>query len=548
MKWRRSLSEHKWLILLGAIALLWANLPYMVGYSAGDSLHVFSGFFVFEQDGFSYLAKMRQGAQGNWLFKLPYTTEPHQGAFLYVFYLVAGKLSHILGMTNIAIYHSSRLLGSLLLLTVGAKFVIHFADTRRWRLLSWFLILFGGGAGWLISMFNAQYISYASVAPDAFVYSVLFGPPHVIIALALLLWTLLRISRLFSLSKANSRPRIALLAAVGGLGVALSRPEYVPILLFVAGTYWLTLYWRDRRLHLAEFCWTAVAALPGLSYAAYVFYVSHANPAIAAWAAQNPFRSPSLPNLLTGIGLLLVPAVLGMMGRPHDRSISRIAWFQSRDRLLVTSWLLVLPLLLYLPLSLNRRLIGGAQFAMALVAGYWIDRHLIPWLSALAVRRTAAGPVLVLAAMLLFSYPFLFGLGATSLVSSRPESLFLSADESAALEWLADRGGRPIVLADETTGNHIPAYSDAIPVLGHPIETLAYEQKRSAIEQFFGPGADWNARKAILKQYGVDLVWWKSARQAVSGTGLTEMSVAYRRGAITILSVPSDQRLISGIR
>jgi hypothetical protein len=541
MQWRQSLSENRWLILLGAAALLWANVPYLVGYAVQDGHHLFSGFFIFEQDGFSYLAKMRQGAQGNWLFRLPYTTEPHQGAFLYVFYLVAGKLSRVLAVTQIACYHLIRLLGSVLLLIVGARFVTHFTASRRWQLLSWILILFGGGIGWLVSMFDARYVSYVSIAPDAFVYSVLLGPPHIIIALALLLWTLQKIPKLFELTSKVLRLRTILLAAAGGLGVALVRPEYVPILFGVTGTYWLALCWKGQRLHLTELYAAAAAALPAAVYAAYVYCISRSNPAIAAWTAQNPFESPPLLNLLADIGLLLLPATLGVANWPDGRSLPGGAWWKNRDRLLLTSWLVVLPILLYMPLSLNRRLIGGAQFAMAIVAGYWIDRHLIPRLPTLSWRKVAAVPILALATVVLISYPLLFGLGAASSVSTRPDSLFLSADELAALKWLADLGGRPIVLANEMTGNHIPAFSDAIPVLGHPIETLAVEQKRSDVDRFYSTRTTRAEREEIIERYLVDFIWWGPHEQTASRLEELKMHYVFQQGLVKLSSTSRKQ-------
>ena len=94
-----------WAFLLGMSALCWANLPYLVGYLVADQQTFFSGFFIFERDGFSYLAKVRQGAEGSWLFHLPFTTEPHQGAILYSFYIALGKAARSLGVSMAAACH-----------------------------------------------------------------------------------------------------------------------------------------------------------------------------------------------------------------------------------------------------------------------------------------------------------------------------------------------------------------------------------------------------------------------------------------------------------
>ncbi len=57
-------------IIGAALALVWANLPYLIGYFNSTPQQRFGGFFLYEQDGYSYLAKMRQGSQGAWAFHL----------------------------------------------------------------------------------------------------------------------------------------------------------------------------------------------------------------------------------------------------------------------------------------------------------------------------------------------------------------------------------------------------------------------------------------------------------------------------------------------
>jgi hypothetical protein len=533
MRWPRSLCASRTLlpmILLGLAAVAWANLPYLTGYLVQSDDLTYSGFFIFEQDGFSYLAKMRQGAEGDWLFHLPYTTEPHQGVLLFVLYLVMGKAACLLHLPLAAAYHLTRLVGSGLLLAAGARFITSLAGTARWQLVSWALILFAGGAGWLISFVDPQYVAFASVTPDAFVYSVLYGPPHTIIALALLLWVIPGITpQLQAPSGPASRGRWLPLTAAVSL-MSLARPEYMGVLLYVLGTYWLALCLSRRCMLFRSAAALAGITLPGTLYALYVLYISQANPAIAAWTAQNPFFTPPLSNLLVGIGPLMALSVLGVAcGR----------WWEDEHLLLPAVWVANLPLLLYLPLSLNRRLIGGAQFPLALAAGYWVDQHMLPWLGRIRWRWALAGPAAVLLIIILVSYPVLFGLGAIGFVASRPGQLFLSSDERAGLEWLAQKRDRPVVLSAEQTGNRIPAFSSALPVLGHAIETLHVEEKRSDVARFYAAATPSADRQAILERYGVTHVWWGPSEQALGAFNpevLPAFRLAFQSGAVQVWS------------
>jgi hypothetical protein len=285
---------------------------------------------------------------------------------------------------------------------------------------------------------------------------------------------------------------------LGGLVMSLIRPDYVPILYGVLIAYWLSLALKRRQILGQEAALAGAICLPAFPYALLVVATFRTNPAMAGWAEQNPLMTPPLDDLLAGIGLFLLPAVLGVV---QDR------WWHDDRRLLLVAWAAVLPLLLYSPLPLQRRLVGGVQVALAVPAGHWIDQHALPWLGKARWRTAVFGPLLASAACLLFSYPLLFVWGAVEYVATRPETLFLTADEIAALDWLKTRPPGLVVMAAEDTGRYIPAYSRAIPVLGHPVETLAVEEKRADVSRFFAadtPAAD---RLAILNRYSAAVIW-----------------------------------------
>src|SRR5207249_4245457 len=64
-----------------AVAML-SLLPYLLAYAWTPAGHHFAGFFFIADDATTYLAKMRQGADGSWLWTDPYTSERHAGVFL----------------------------------------------------------------------------------------------------------------------------------------------------------------------------------------------------------------------------------------------------------------------------------------------------------------------------------------------------------------------------------------------------------------------------------------------------------------------------------
>lgn len=477
---------------------------------------------------------MRQGAEGSWLFHLPFSTEPHEGALLYFPYLLAGKVSRFFNLPLVAAYHLTRIVATVALLAGAARFTAQFATKPRWRLISWGMLVFGGGADWLISMISPSYISFSGTAPEAFLFSVLWGPPHLQIAMALLIWLLLGALWLFAEIANKEQSHRSWLAiavmALGELAMVLALPAYGLILSVVLVTYLLARFFLWRGRLVVEVVAVGLIGLPSIFYVTHLFWVLRSNPAMNAWESQYPFGATPWFNLLLSMSMYLTCGLLGLI---------RGQWWQNKALLLVVSWIAALPIIVSLPLSVQQRMIGGVQIVLALAAGYWLDAHLLPWLKDVPWRRIILGPAMAMGALILISYPVLFGFGAIGFVTSLPEELFLSNDEMATLEWLAKQEDGRVVLSAELTGNHVPAFSSATPVLGHPIETLAVEEKRTDVAHFFAVETSPAERQAILTRYGVDFVWWGPSERALGANSpgtLPDFREAFRHGDIQIWS------------
>src|SRR3990172_738043 len=108
---------------LSALALLLVNLPYLVAPSLTAPQSNFSGFLLNPIDGHSYLAKMRQGAAEPLEFRLPYAAEPGDGALLFVYYLVLGRVGSRVGLAPLTMVHSARVLGAAAMFAATYLFV-----------------------------------------------------------------------------------------------------------------------------------------------------------------------------------------------------------------------------------------------------------------------------------------------------------------------------------------------------------------------------------------------------------------------------------------
>jgi hypothetical protein len=245
----------------------------------------------------------------------------------------------------------------------------------------------------------------------------------------------------------------------------------------------------------------------------YTIYVFSADPVLALWNAQNRLPSPHPLHYLLGYGLWLVPACFGW--RALWRRDRRLALFAG-------AWLLLAPVLLYLPIPTQRRLIEGVQLPLAALAVLGVAA-----VRGAALRRALAG-------LLALTMPtsLLLWLGAT-LAAIRPaEPIFLPEEQVAVFDWLAQEA-QPgqLALAAYDTGNAMPAYTPLTAYIGHGPETIALEVKRPRVARFYAANTPDTEREALLAETGIDYVLFGPHERALGGWD--PASASYLRWAYT---------------
>ncbi len=516
---RRPARQWRWVWGWSLVALFLANLPYLVGWVLSTPDSRFGGFYFLVVDGHSYLAKMRHAALDGWQFSLPYTHEPHTGAFntLFLYSLLGKGLVLVTGKVQVegllAAYHGARVLAGLALLLMVDRFIAHFVPGAM-RRLAFLLAVFASGLGWLLALlgrFEVGNVPLEFWAPDAFLFPILTGPPHIILSVPLLLGAILAILRAWE----TQRWGAAMLAAVLTVTLALVRPTHGIIFGAVMTAAWCVEAWQRRRILWLRAGQLLPALLLPLPLFFHLYWTLSHEPVMRQWTAQNPFSSPPPWHYLAGYGLLLLPALW---------SLRRREWWQLDQRWLLLVWLALVPFLAYAPFQAQRRLVAGAQVPLALAAarGLWRDEKRRNWLAWTWLGLTLPGTLF-------------FVLGGTAMVAARPPLLFHATDEIAALEWLSHHTtADDIILGAMETGNVIPVYADARVLLGHPIETIQVAQKEAAVKAFFDLVTPEETRREILRRYGVTLIVYGPQERALGGfdpahlPGLEEVYAAGR--------------------
>ncbi|MBN1437908.1 MAG: hypothetical protein JW929_00735 [Anaerolineales bacterium] len=520
-------AEGRWAAAFAVILSLGLALPYWAAYSAQGEEWRFSGFLFGVEDGNSYIADMRQGAEGAWLFRIPYTSEPQSGALIYLPFLLLGKLAGGAAMHEqlTALFHLARFAAAVAMLLAVYRFLACFTASvplRRWGTLA---VGFGGGFGWILLGTGAYPLEFSS--PEAFGFLSLFGLPHLAAARACLL---LALAWLVSGGSGSAAKRDGVKIGLALVLAWLFQPLAVVVAWAVAGAYLVLLFLRERIEPTAESAplrdaavralTAAAVTVPLLVYSALAFAL---DPVLRQWAAQNTLPSPPVWQYLLSYGILLGPALAG-------------AWLARKTYgrwMLPLGWLIVFPILVYLPLPVQRRLAEGFWTALVVLAVHFAERKL-----AGGARRAAfiLGTALLLPAAVFFW-------GQSFLRAAAPAApVFLPAAEVHALEWL-DANAEPgaVVLSSYAAGNVVPAYTDLIAFIGHGPETLHREQKQALVDIVLDGTLPDGERIAALRESGAHYVLLGPGELEKTPAGIPGCGLVYRADGWDVWKVTEDR-------
>lgn len=503
-------------------------LPYLFGLALSTPEQQFSGFILGIEDANSYLAKMRLGAEGGWLFYLPYTPEPHNGAYLFTFHLLLGKISRWSGLAPSLTYHLARLIFSLGLLFTIYIFIAYFIPDIVRRRLAFLLVGLGSGLGWLLTLTGLAArlgLPLDLYVPEGFVFLVLLHLPHVALAESLLFWGIL----LTLHSWQTNRWVFTLWAGCALLVMTLIAAFYIAVFAAVLGVTWLILLirigpkfqvWRT----LAKIIIPILMTAPVLLYDAYTFIT---NPIFAVWNQQNIILSPPIWHYGFAYGLLLIPAIYGVR--------QSFAQAEPLKRWLLVVWCLIFPILVYLPFNLQRRLVVGVQVPLAILAtsGFFaLYQKFIP-----PHRHTLARNLTI------FSFSLtnlLLLLGSFLIILGQSPPLFHPTAHLEAMHWLAARSQGEVVIAAYDTGNLLPAYANVRAFVGHGPETIYSGAKQAQVEQFFSDAVADTWRLNLLHHFNVRYVYYGPNERALGDFSPQEalyLQEIYQQDGIQIFRV-----------
>ena len=511
------ISPRIWVI--GAAAVLAGLAPYLLASRLAPAGAVFTGFLINPVDGFSYLAKMRQAAEGPLLFQLPYAPEPGPGALLFVFYLVLGRVAHWIRGDLLAVFHTARLLSGAVMLGAGYMFLGRVLDERKQLHWGFAVFALGSGLGWLFGPLGL--ITTDLTVPESIPFYSLLVNPHFPLSTALLACV-----GILLLAPRRRTAVHGLIAFALGSALALVQP-FAVLTPLAFGAVWLvweglrmsTNSWRvalqELRPQIQRLVFFGLGAAPWLLYDLYVVRV---HPALAAWNMQNQTPSPPVWSFLLGTGVVGGLAIYA--GLQAETRSTRTG------RFLIT-WAVVNFALLYAPFNLQRRLALGMFLPLSALAAFGLGT---------IVRTRPRGKLLAIALVLLAlpSNLFVIAAGLAQVASGDPALLFAQGERDA-YAWIDENLAEDtLLLAGPRTGNRLPAFADVRVLYGHPFETPNAAEQRRRVEMLFRSGTLADLRSSEVNH----VVYGPREKELGQPDWLGRLELKFEAGEFDVLRVP----------
>lgn len=534
-------SERRWILGFALVAMLVTTLPYLMGYGVQDETWRFTGFVFGVEDGNSYIAKMLRGAAGDWLFHTPYTASEQNGAFIFIHYLLLGKLTSFPGQHEqlVGLYHLFRITGGMLSILASYDFLALFLRNETSRKWGTVLITFGGGLGWLLVLVGKKIwlgnLPIDFYSPETFGFLGLFGIAHLPWARAFFLWGI----RAYLLRAENIQPTPPATVPLANLhpGIlwlltGIAQPITGMVVGVIAAYHLIGLVGLQfvRRLRGTRPNWpevyhaTRVAITSGLialPLVIYNFWAFTQDPFLTVWVEQSYIPAPHILHYLVAYGLIIPFAIIGAVVILRER--------MNRGIILVV-WAAFTPLLLAIPFSLQRRLVEGLWIvlvALAFVACERINHKWFRW------------SYLVL----VFCIPTtLFLISGSFLAAADPSTpAFRPADEVAAFNYLNENtDGEAVVLSSYETGNPMPAWAPVFVVIGHGPETAFLSEIEPRVTAFYQTTASDQLRWDLLTEFDVDYVFWGPSERELGNwkpDSVGYLSLVHQSGEFEIYQV-----------
>lgn len=485
--------ELLFFIVVGILFLSAISLPYIYAFTTGERGITFNGFLLNPQDGNSYLAKMYQGWSGQWRFQLPFTQDPGEGAYIFLFYLSLGHVARIFNLELIFVFHIARLIcSSILLISLWEFFKIVLPSSGS-RKIAFLTMTLGSGMGWIVIGFGMLTSDFWIA--EAYPFLSAYANPHFPLSISIMVWMIK-----VWLQNSHHVKRIAL-TIFGSLALSVINPFGVVVLTMVFSglVSWQLLRKIGYQDHLQALVLVFMFGLPLLVYD---YWIANFDPIFRIWNQQNLTPSPPIWDIFISFSPALFFGFFGIfqITRKKNQNLEP-------QLMILIVWAILGFVFIYLPFGLQRRFMLGLFIPISGLAAYGLE--LISNIS----RKVHLASIIIFLSLSIPSNLITI-MASISGIQEQNALIYLMEDEVAALRWIEiNTESETVILASPEMGLFIPAYTGRRVVYGHPYESLNAQESKKIVEDFYSGKYSKTQLNQFMLDYKIEIVMFGPREQ-----------------------------------
>lgn len=509
-------SEWWWTTLVSLTFILISFSPFIIItlFNPIQSDIQFMGAIHDHVDAASQIARMEQGANGQFLLDFLYSSQEQDTALVHPFYALLGQLVYFSQLSSMIMFHIMRIFISLFMFLMIYHLGANIWVKVRTRRIFFSLASIGTGFGWLIILFFPEMVATLPdlTLPQAFPLHASAANIHYPLAIAcvaLIASVIVTILRPGNDSKPSAENKGGIVFFTSLL-LALVYPDALIPLGIAYALNVLANWYIQRSASPREWYWGLWILVPALPVITYDLLIVSTNPFVSSWLSQRGNNVPPLWAIIVSLGLPLLIAIPSLI-----RAVRR---FEPDGDRFMLFWLIAMIITMYLPIQLNQYLLLGLMIPVAYFATRAIEDFWFKYIRRIHRPRVyiAVFPFLVLSHivwMFLPVFPLIQGWNNFS-------PFVLEQEYGNTLIWLDQNVETDsIILASPSASLWIPAWTGQQVVYGHPYETFNADETRAEVLNWYQEN-DSEAEKclALIDKYQISYVIY-GVREHLIGSG-----------------------------
>ncbi|MDO8599131.1 MAG: hypothetical protein Q7S02_03400 [bacterium] len=561
-------NDRRFALWLGLTLVILTGFPYLYGWWNTPAGYTYTGMHALAPGDMAvYGSYLEQAREGHLLFLDLFTSEYPQRPRLDIFWLAAGLFTRVTHLPAPLAFHLIRLLLIIPFTLFLSTFVTAFLRSplagwtaRTIRRVTLLLLAFASGVGSVIVPsldgkdlwrpgYNGWPIDFW--VPESNTFLTLYQSPHLIASLWLILYIVLCTLRASEWST-SAHPRTLWKWSIGAGLAALAlfqfHPFYVPTIFAVLMGWILIESLTSRRIRWDCIIHGAIVAALCAPSIAYHLWLVAVDPIMAAKAEQNLLFTPAWWYVVAGYGFLVPLAIVGMRQLlPYFAKASRDG---AQARLLL-AWLTVTVILIFSPLTWQRRLTEGLHVVLTITAVFGLF-PLLAWLKlrlparVLRIGWTPATAAAIAVPLLGLSTIANMGRDIALFTIAFPAtiprySLYYPDTAVDAMRWIrAHANPGDVTFTVGIDGNFLPMYATTQSALGHGVETTDFVEKYHDAYALTGGTLTGSDARAFLERVRARYVLVTDASRdlwQIDPMTLSGVTLAYRNDGAEVYEI-----------